>query len=373
MKLGTNKRALRNAVARVWPMVGSAPLGADRPGILVSASHDSSGQYLTVAAGEGTVDLSVKIAAKVARAGSFVADAPALRKALAGGRAGDMVAFALDDETRIIGGAGDAPAVQAWLATESARHAIPQADADPVAVGLDAGGTRATWQSADLGEALRRVSFAMSEEETRYYLRGVYIAQEGGALAMTATDGHRLAATQTTLSPGASDWPEGGIILPALAVRAIAKATGGEPHKIAVRANASGAIFDGPDYWIAVRAVDGTYPDYKRVFPDPEAKGRARVSFDLGGFGGAIRAAKPVPGESILLNAYPQIGGRIALDNGPRIEGEGIRFNARYLADIAGAIGGEATMNYDPANRDPALFLAPNLPGFAALLMPVGG
>lgn len=366
MNFTANKRALREAVARVWPLRGG------ETGVLIEASHDSAGEYVAVAAGDGTVAQTVRFPATVHRAGSFTADAPALRKALSGGRAADTVT-ADADETRLIGGADADPAGgRVWIGDGSARHAVEQVEAGPLPVELEPGGTRASWASADLSEALRRVAFAMSTEETRYYLNGVFVTEESTGLVMVATDGHRLACTETPLVPGALGWPDGGIILPALAVNALAKACAGPEHKIAVRATMTGAAFAGQGWEIETRAIDGTYPDYKRVFPAAEAEGRARVTFDLGAFGATIRAAKPHDGETVLLNGYPNIGGRVALDCGPEIEGRGICFKARYVADMARAIGGMATMDYDPANRDPALFLSPDLPGFAGLLMPFG-
>ena len=367
MNFTTNKRALARAVARVLPLRGGDS------GVLIEASHDSAGEYVTVAAGDGTVAQTVRVPATVRRAGSFTADAPALRKALSGGRAADTVTAEADDETRLIGGVDADPARgRVWIGDGSARHAVEQAEAGPFPVEIGAGGTHASWASADLSEALRRVAFAMSAEETRYYLNGVFVTEESGGLVMVATDGHRLACTETPLAPGALGWPDGGIILPALAVAALAKASAGPDDNITVRATTTGAAFAGPGWEIETRAIDGTFPDYQRVFPAAGAKGRARVTFDLGAFGATIRAAKPTADETILLNGYPQIGNRIALDCGPAIEGQGICFKARYVADMALAIGGMATMDYDPANREPALFLSPDLPGFAGLLMPFG-
>ena len=371
MQFTANKRALRESVARLMPLAGLPAFAELPPGILIEASHDGAGGYVAVTAGDGDVAQTVRIAATVFRAGSFAAEAKALRAALQGGRAGDEISFERDDETRLLGGPGEAPADQAWIGCEGVRHALAQG-ADPAPVKIAPGGTRAVWDSAALAEGLRRVAFAMSDEETRYYLRGVYIAREANGLAMVASDGHRLAATETPLAPGASDWPDGGIILPALAVRAIAKASGKEPHRVAVRANAGGIEIEGPGYGIAAKAIDGKFPDYKRLFPVPNAEGRAAVTFDLGAFGAAIRAAKPREGETVLMNGYASVGGRVALDNGPAVEGTGACFNARYLADIAGAFGGVTSMNYDREGRGPALFLSPSLPGFAALLMPFG-
>ena len=382
MDFTANKRALAGAVARVAPMAG-APSG-DLPGVRIDASHDGSGQFARVSAGDGAVAHAVRVAADVARAGSFTAEAATLRKALGGGRARDTATVTVDRGERAIGGPDTEATIRAWVASGGIRVAIASAE-PPVPVEIAAGGARAVWPLAELGERLRRVSFAMAgDDDLRHYLRGVFVLDADGKAAFVATDGHRLAFTDSALTTGAEDWPENGggggargLIVPALAVRALERMCAADADgdgRAYVRIAATGLEIEGRDATLTTRAIDGTFPDFKRVFPDTEAEGRARTTFDLGAFAAAIRAAKPAERDTVLLNGYATVGETTSIEGGPNIEGEGIRFNARYLAEIGRAFGGPATLDYGASGDavgSPALLSSPDIPGYVALLMPM--
>lgn len=186
MDFTANKQALARAVARVAPMAG-APSG-DLPGVRIDASHDGSGQFARVSAGDGAVAHAVRVAADVARAGSFTADAAGLRKALGNARARDTVTVTVDRGERAIGGPDTEAEIRAWVAGGGIRMAVAGAE-PPIPVEIATGGARARWPLAELGECLRRVSFAMASDDDLRYLRGVFVMAEGWATAFVATDG----------------------------------------------------------------------------------------------------------------------------------------------------------------------------------------
>lgn len=107
----------------------------------------------------------------------------------------------------------------------------------------------------------KRVGWAASQEETRHYLKGVYMEDDGGTARFVATDGNCLA----TLSADVK-WPEGapGVIIPTGLVNILAAAGDGsiawDKHKMRF-------ISAGGSITITGKMIDGSFPDYRRVIP----------------------------------------------------------------------------------------------------------
>jgi DNA polymerase-3 subunit beta len=132
---------------------------------------------------------------------------------------------------------------------------------------------------ANLVKALSEVEFAISSEEVRYYLNGVFMhrieSDSGQHLRFVSTDGHRLARHQISY-PSLPDMP--GIIIPRKTVR--------ELHEIGRRAGAEEIELRISDTKIVVahgavtitsKLIDGTFPDYGRVIPSDEGRAILRV------------------------------------------------------------------------------------------------
>lgn len=129
--------------------------------------------------------------------------------------------------------------------------------------------------SADLFRALDRTMFAISTEETRYYLNGVYMhacRDHETKLRFIATDGHRLAsaefkAPEAVSTTGPAAMP--GVIIPRKTVgelHRLLKAKGGQ-DVVSVTLNQAQVIFTYGDVTIRSKLVDGSFPDYARVIP----------------------------------------------------------------------------------------------------------
>lgn len=126
--------------------------------------------------------------------------------------------------------------------------------------------------TADLLDALQRVQFCISYEETRYYLNGVYMVPFGKSLRFVATDGHRLARHDIGSPEGATKAP--GVIIRTKTVNeliALCKAKsapgtvhvqyfGTEKHIGQIRFTIGGAE-------LLAKPINGDYPDYQRVIP----------------------------------------------------------------------------------------------------------
>lgn len=108
----------------------------------------------------------------------------------------------------------------------------------------------------DLSAVVAPVAFAISSEEVRYYLNGVYLHNVDGELVAVATDGHRLARQVGKAAPDFA-----GIIMPAKLVGMLPKGT----VKFAVSANK--VRITTPNMVITSKLIDGTFPQYERVIP----------------------------------------------------------------------------------------------------------
>jgi len=115
--------------------------------------------------------------------------------------------------------------------------------------------------SLDLPALLPRVKFAISNEETRYYLRGVFMHQIDNEYRLVATDGHRLAAVKIDVPDGAEGVPS--VILPRGAIDVLATLKGDVEISIA----STRAQFKCDDFTLITKLIDGSYPDYQRIVP----------------------------------------------------------------------------------------------------------
>ncbi len=133
---------------------------------------------------------------------------------------------------------------------------------------LTAGGFQASFPvpAASLAKAMGAVAFAISTEETRYYLNGIYLHAIDEGLMLVATDGHRLAKRFVSANPGALP----GIILPRKTVGILSKLLsdkGAKDVDVQVEASDQKVRFSLPGITITSKLVDGTFPDYRRVVP----------------------------------------------------------------------------------------------------------
>lgn len=124
--------------------------------------------------------------------------------------------------------------------------------------------------SLTLVGALDRVAHAISTEETRYYLGGVFMHAVAGDLRVAATDGHRLARVILPVPDGAQTIPD--IIIPRKVVKLIDPLLDRHEASIDVRVSKSRIRFEIGDTVIDAKLIDGQYPDYQRVIPTGHTK-----------------------------------------------------------------------------------------------------
>jgi DNA polymerase-3 subunit beta len=244
-------------------------------------------------------------------------------------------------------------------------QALPETDFPDLAAGDLP--HRFTLPAADLKSLIDKTQFAISTEETRYYLNGIYLHTlddpSGTLLRAVATDGHRLARVEMPAPEGSGGMP--GIIVPRKAVAEIQKlvevgedAVLLELSPAKVRLTFGGANGDGLGTGRVVltsKLIDGTFPDYQRVIPNGNDK---RLTVERGDFARAVDRVSTISSERGRAVKLAIADGRLTLtvnnpDSGSATEelevdyeapALDIGFNARYLLDIAGQLDGDTAL-----------------------------
>ncbi|MGO9430547.1 DNA polymerase III subunit beta, partial [Rhodoblastus sp.] len=123
--------------------------------------------------------------------------------------------------------------------------------------------------AGDLRRLIDKTQFAISNEETRYYLNGVFmhVSEADGqpVLRAVATDGHRLARLETAAPAGAVGMP--GIIVPRKAVAEVQKLIEDPEIEVEVELSAAKIRFTLGAVVLTSKLIDGSFPDYARVIP----------------------------------------------------------------------------------------------------------
>lgn len=120
-----------------------------------------------------------------------------------------------------------------------------------------------------LRSLIDRTRFAISTEETRYYLNGIFFhaadTEAGKLLRAVATDGHRLARVESELPAGAETMP--GVIIPRKTVAELRKLIDEAPEEIEVALSETRVQFTAGPVMLTSKLIDGTFPEYDRVIP----------------------------------------------------------------------------------------------------------
>src|SRR5262249_11614625 len=140
---------------------------------------------------------------------------------------------------------------------------LPESDFPDIAAGDMT--HKFTLAAADLKRLIEKTQFAISTEETRYYLNGIYLHVAGTMLRAVATDGHRLAQVELAAPTGAEGMP--GVIVPRKTVNEVLRLIEDAGQEINVEPSAAQIRFTTCNVVLASKLIDGTFPDYGRVIP----------------------------------------------------------------------------------------------------------
>ncbi len=213
-----------------------------------------------------------------------------------------------------------------------------------------------------------KAKFAISTEETRYYLNGVYLhvadGPEGRCLRCVATDGHRLARVDAPVPAGAE--AASGVIVPRKTVGELRKLLEDDDAEISVSVSETKIRFATPALTLTSKVIDGSFPDYTRVIPTQNTR---RLEVDASEFASAVDRVSTVSSERsravklkldqdrlVLSVNAPDSGAAeeelaVAYDDEP-LE---IGFNAKYLLEIAGQVDRENAVFLFNSPGDPTL------------------
>jgi DNA polymerase-3 subunit beta len=216
---------------------------------------------------------------------------------------------------------------------------------------------RFTIAAADLKRLIDKTQFAISTEETRYYLNGIFLHTvdgEGGArLRAVATDGHRLARIEIPAPEGAPGMP--GLIVPRKAVAEIQKLVDDAGETIEVELSASKIRLTFGGVVLITKLIDGTFPDYQRVIPtgndklltverDDFARAVDRVSTISSERGRAVKLALADGRMTLSVNNPDSGNATEEIDVDYESSPLDVGFNARYLLDITAQLDGDTAV-----------------------------
>ncbi len=339
MKLSIERAALLRSLSHVQSVVERRNTIPILSNVLMKAEDGT----LTLATTDMDLEINESVAASVSEAGATTAPAHTLHDIVRKLPDGSDIELSLNTEgTQMTVKAGRSNFKLSCLPTTD----FPEISAGDLPTGFSI-------PAADLRALIDRTKFAMSTEETRYYLNGIYLHeadQEGVAvLRAVATDGHRLAQFEMPLPEGASGMP--GIIIPRKAIGELRKLSEDAADTIQINLSENKIRFAFDHIVLTSKLIDGTFPDYQRVIPEGNDKiveinskvltaAVDRVSTISDGKSRAIKIS--LNGKQMTVSASSADAGsateEVEVNGETDIE---IGFNAKYLLDITSQIEGE--------------------------------
>jgi DNA polymerase III subunit beta len=259
---------------------------------------------------------------------------------------------------------------------------LPESDFPDLAAGEMS--HKFTVGAADFKRLLDKTHFAISTEETRYYLNGVYLHIAGSGKTATlravATDGHRLAQSELPVPSGANGMP--GIIVPRKTVNEVQRLVEGSEGEVTIEVSAAKIRFTLGDVVLTSKLIDGTFPDYGRVIPAGNDK---LLTVDKKDFEAAVDRVSTVSSERGRAVKLSLSAGRLVLsvtnpDSGSATEELEVEydadpldigFNSRYLLDIAAQLDGEVAVLRLADPGSPTLIQDQDAKGALYVLMPM--
>src|SRR3972149_337403 len=205
----------------------------------------------------------------------------------------------------------------------------------------------------DFKRLVEKTQFAISTEETRYYLNGIYlhaVDEKGAKLRAVATDGHRLAQVEIAAPKGANGMP--GVIVPRKTVAEVQRLLEDAGDEIEIELSPTKVRFTLGKTVLTSKLIDGTFPDYARVIPVGNDK---TLVVEKSEFAAAVDRVSTVSSERGRAVKLSLSEGKLTLsvtnpDSGSATEeleveyssdALDIGFNSRYLLDITSQIEGE--------------------------------
>lgn len=343
----------REDLARAVKAAGKVVESRNTIPILSSLLLSAAGGKLTVTATDLDIVATTSAPCAIGQGGSVCVDAKLLTDITSKAGAPDISLAMVDGRLEVKSG------------RSKFNLAILPADDFP---SLD-GGTFDAEFEIDLAAFFAPVSFAISNEETRYYLNGIFMHTKNGAGIAVATDGHRLGRHR---GPDMPDFP--GVIVPRKTVNVMPRGV------VSVSVSSSKIRIVGEDLTVTSKLIDGTFPDYERVIPqanemavvvdrDEMMKAADRVVTVSSEKSRAVKLS--IADGVITFTARSEVG-EASDEIATAYDGDAIEvgYNSQYLKDMLGVLPpGEVVLTIADAGS-PALVTG-GLNGWTGVLMPI--
>jgi len=378
MKLTIERGALLKALGHVQSVVERRNTIPILSNVLLRADSGVGAGVLALSATDMDLEIVEQVPSRIERTGRTTAPAHTLYDIVRKLREGAQIEIEASGE-------------RSAMVLRSGRSTFTLACLPPEDYPVMASGDLAynfTLTAAELRSLVDRTRFAISTEETRYYLNGIYLHttknDEVPVIRAVATDGHRLARVEMVMPEGAAGMP--GIIVPRKTVIELRKLVDESEDEIHVSLSETKIRFATGEAALTSKLIDGTFPDYDRVIPSNNDK---ILEVKCKEFAEAVDRVSTISTEksrAVKLAIVPGAnGGSLAVsatspENGTAVEeidatylAEPIEigFNSRYLLDITAQIGGEGAQFAMSDSASPTIVRDRADPSALYVLMPM--
>jgi len=378
MKLTIERGALLKALGHVQSVVERRNTIPILSNVLLRADSGAGSGVLALSATDMDLEIVERVPSRIERPGRTTAPAHTLYDIVRKLREGAQIEIEASGE-------------RSAMVLRSGRSTFTLACLPPEDYPVMASGDLAynfTLTAAELRSLVDRTRFAISTEETRYYLNGIYLHttknDEVPVIRAVATDGHRLARVEMVMPEGAAGMP--GIIVPRKTVIELRKLVDESEDEIQVSLSETKIRFATGEAALTSKLIDGTFPDYDRVIPSNNDK---ILEVKCKEFAEAVDRVSTISTEksrAVKLAIVPGAnGGSLAVsatspENGTAVEeidatylAEPIEigFNSRYLLDITAQIGGEGAQFAMSDSASPTIVRDRADPSALYVLMPM--
>ncbi len=229
-------------------------------------------------------------------------------------------------------------------------------------------------------EMIAKTSYAMSTDETRYNLNGVYMEKVEGGMRLVATDGHRLAYTDR---PVKGKWTlEKGVIIPRKGILEWKRLLDNASGEFSMSVDPKHIMVQHGNAVLLIRLIDGQYPPYQQVVPKEQ---KWVVALDRAGFAQALRRVQLVttdrsrgvkfrvsPKHLEIMAKNPDVG-EAHEELQVKYKGETfeIGFNGRYFSDVLSILADEEVVMELKGEMGPCVIRSEFDRAFLAVIMPM--
>jgi len=237
-------------------------------------------------------------------------------------------------------------------------------------------------EAPQLRDAIGKVVFATTADESRPEIAGVFMREKDGALYVVATDSYRLAEKRVdgvAMLKKAHD-----IIIPAKTLQEVYRILDGVTEKVRISLSENQILFTTTEIELISRLIEGQYPDYEQIMP---RKHETEITLDGREFLKTIKITSlfsrsgandikfefdPETDEMVLLAVSDQVGENISRFKVKTTGSKGsIVFNYRYLIDGINNMRGGAIVLEVGADNAPTLMKVAGTDDYRYIIMPI--